>query len=101
MVRLPRLTREACYSGQFVTRYLALGILWRRVSLNLYGMDLTRMDGLRPYRPSVTPCHRLQLQPTALMAQPMDGHVRFQGFRTPNPSRLFLFRLPTLMQACA
>jgi hypothetical protein len=28
-------------------------------------------------------------------------HVRFQGLRTPNPSRLFLFRLPTLMQACA
>src|ERR1700728_2478654 len=53
IVRLPRLTSEASYSGQFVTRYLALGILWRRASLNLYGMDLTRMNGLRRYRQSV------------------------------------------------
>jgi hypothetical protein len=50
-VRLPRLTSAASYSGQFVTRYLALGILWRRLSLNLYGMDLTsKRGGRRPYR---------------------------------------------------
>ena len=30
-----------------------------------------------------------------------DCHVRFQGFRTQNPIRLFLFRLISLMQACA
>ena len=30
-----------------------------------------------------------------------DCHVRFQGFRTQNPIRLFLSRLPPLMQACA
>jgi hypothetical protein len=34
-VRLPRLTSAVSYSGQFVTRYLALGIVWRRLSLNL------------------------------------------------------------------
>jgi hypothetical protein len=37
-VGLPRRTSAASYSGQFVTRYLAVGILWRRLSLNLYGM---------------------------------------------------------------
>ena len=37
-VRLPRFTSAASYSGQFVTRYLAVGILWRRLSLNVYGM---------------------------------------------------------------
>jgi hypothetical protein len=30
-----------------------------------------------------------------------DCHVRFQGFRTQNPARLFSFRLISLMQACA
>jgi hypothetical protein len=30
-----------------------------------------------------------------------DCHVRFQGFRTQNPTRLFSFRLISLMQACA
>jgi hypothetical protein len=29
-----------------------------------------------------------------------DCHVRFQGFRTQNPIRLFSSRLPLLMQAC-
>src|SRR6202045_1956613 len=52
-VRLPRLTSAASESGQFVTRYLALGILWRRVSLNLYGIDLTSRDRRRPYRHDV------------------------------------------------
>ena len=37
-VMLPRRTSAASYSGQFLTRYLAFGILWRRLSLNLYGM---------------------------------------------------------------
>jgi hypothetical protein len=40
-VRLPRRTSAASYSDQFVTRYLAFGILWRRLSLNLYGMGPT------------------------------------------------------------
>src|SRR5277367_683483 len=35
-----RRTSAASYSGQFVTRYLALGNLWRRPSVNLYGMSL-------------------------------------------------------------
>jgi hypothetical protein len=52
-VRLPRLTSAASYSGQFVTRYFALGILWRRDSLNLYGIDLARGDSRRPYRHDV------------------------------------------------
>src|ERR1700678_2613992 len=39
-VRLPRRISAASYSGQFVTRYRAFGILWRRLSLNLYGMGL-------------------------------------------------------------
>jgi len=30
-----------------------------------------------------------------------DCHVRFQGFRTQSPTRLFSSRLPPLMQACA
>jgi hypothetical protein len=38
-VRLPRLTSAASYSGQFVTRYLALENLWRRLSVNLYDMS--------------------------------------------------------------
>src|SRR5271163_2489149 len=39
-VRLPRRTSPASYSGQFVTRYLTLENLWRRPSVNLYGMSL-------------------------------------------------------------
>src|ERR1700722_7929623 len=44
-------TSAASYSGQFVTRYLAFGILWRRLVLNLYGIDLPiRQTGHRlPY----------------------------------------------------
>ena len=38
IVRLPRRTKAASYSGQFVTRYFAFGILRRRSLLNLYGM---------------------------------------------------------------
>src|SRR5271169_1619354 len=37
-VRLPRRYRAASYSGQFVPRFLALGNMWGRLSLNLYGM---------------------------------------------------------------
>jgi hypothetical protein len=40
-LRLPRRINAASYSDQFVTRYLAFGILWRRLSLNLYGMGST------------------------------------------------------------
>jgi hypothetical protein len=40
-VRLPRRTSAASYSGQFATGYLAFRILWRRLSLNLYGMGST------------------------------------------------------------
>src|SRR5271170_3354369 len=53
-VRLPRRTSAASYSGQFVTRYLALGNLWRRLSLNLYGIgfpELRRRTTGPPYRP--------------------------------------------------
>jgi hypothetical protein len=38
-VRLARRTNAASYSGQFVTRYLALENLWPRLSVNLYGMS--------------------------------------------------------------
>src|SRR6202051_921514 len=55
-VRLPRLTGAASYPGQLVTRYLALGILWRRVWLNLYGIDLTGRDGDRTVISSTLPC---------------------------------------------
>src|SRR5580692_4458919 len=56
IVRLPRRASPASYSGQFVTRYLAFGILWRRLSLNLYGMGSTArgaFDGIvyRTVRP--------------------------------------------------
>ena len=53
-VRLPRRTSAASYSGQFVTRYLAFGILWRRLSLNLYGMELSN-PGCRPGYPTIVP----------------------------------------------
>jgi hypothetical protein len=46
-VRLPRRTNAASYSGQFVTRYRATGILWRRLSLNLYGMELPNAGASR------------------------------------------------------
>src|SRR5208283_5143083 len=55
-VRLPRRTRAASYSGQFVTRYLALGNLWRRLSWNLYGMGFQNYDNGTtgpPYRPDI------------------------------------------------
>src|SRR5262249_4881065 len=55
-VRLPRRTRAASYSGQFVTRYLALGNLWRRLSWNLYGMGFQNDDdgaAGSPYRPAI------------------------------------------------
>ena len=38
-VKLPSRTSAASYSGQFVTRYLALENLWRQPSVNLYGMS--------------------------------------------------------------
>src|SRR5208282_4716419 len=55
-VRLPCRTSAASYSGQFVTRYLALGNLWRRLSCNLYGMGFQNYDNGTtgpPYRPDV------------------------------------------------
>jgi hypothetical protein len=39
-----RRTRATSYSGQFVTRYLALGNLWRRLALNLYGIGFQNCD---------------------------------------------------------
>src|SRR6059058_674951 len=58
-VRLPRWTNAASYSGQFATRYRAFGILWRRLSLNLYGMELPELGvASNPaYNPSVIPWH--------------------------------------------
>jgi hypothetical protein len=38
-VGLLRRIDAASYFGQFVTRFLALGTLWRRLSLNLYGIS--------------------------------------------------------------
>jgi hypothetical protein len=35
----PRRTSAASYSGQFVTRYLALENLWRWLSVKLYGVS--------------------------------------------------------------
>src|SRR5205823_4584479 len=53
-VRLPRWTNAASYSGQFVTRYLDFGILWRRLSLNLYGMELPEL-GVGSDQPTILP----------------------------------------------
>src|ERR1700676_1453881 len=37
---LPHRTNAASYSDKFVTRYLAFGISWRRLSLNLHDIGL-------------------------------------------------------------
>ena len=91
-VRLPRLTSAASYSGQFVTRYLALGILWRRLSLNLYGMDLTRMERRVTVPPQRQPCHPLRLQPAAAIAQPVVYSCTNALWRPPS---LFMSPLDT------
>src|SRR5208283_2336211 len=39
-VRLPRSRSATSYSRQFSTRYRAFGILWRRGSLCLYGIEI-------------------------------------------------------------
>jgi hypothetical protein len=44
-VRLPRRTSAASCSGQFVTRYRAIENLWRRPSVNLYGMSFHNQQG--------------------------------------------------------
>jgi hypothetical protein len=53
--RLPCHTSADSYSGQFVTRYRAFGILWRQLSLNLYGTGFHEYwgEGQRPYRPDI------------------------------------------------
>jgi hypothetical protein len=50
---------------------LALGILRRRLSLNLYGMDLTRFGRLVTIPPQRQLCHPPRLQPAAAIAQPV------------------------------
>jgi hypothetical protein len=44
---------------------------------------------------------QVRITPFGGVCRVEDCHVRFQGFRTQNPIRLFLFRLISLMQACA
>src|SRR5580704_12473928 len=70
-VKLPRLTSATSYSGQFVIRYLTLGILWRRLSLNLYGMDLTCVGRPQTAPPRRRRCQRRRLLPSAAVAQPL------------------------------
>jgi hypothetical protein len=61
-VRLPRRINAASYSGQFVTRYLALGTLWRRLSLNLYGMSFHNERLGRAAYPTVRPAASPSIQ---------------------------------------
>jgi len=68
-VILPRRTNAASYSGQFVTRYLAFGILWRRLSLNLYGMGL-RGHEIRTTHLCYGPAPRLATRPPGLPLVP-------------------------------
>jgi hypothetical protein len=65
-VRIPRRINAASYSGQFVTRYLALGTLWRRLSLNLYGISFhNERLGWTGY-PSHGPVSGLVIHPSPL-----------------------------------
>jgi hypothetical protein len=63
-VRSPRRISAASYSDQFVTRYLAFGILWRRLALNFYGMDrsIHQTRYPLPYHPAAT-AHLLGASP--------------------------------------
>src|SRR6202043_2451517 len=71
-VRLPRRTSAASYSGQFATRYLAFGILWRRPSLNLYGMGSTARSVGR-HSLSYGPATKLAIRP-GLRTQHFRSH---------------------------
>src|SRR5205823_13806167 len=86
-VRLPRWTNAASYSGQFATRYRALGILWRRLSLNLYGIELPEL-GVGSDQPTILPLFLgiLPVPPTALST----ADARNPG----KPPPLFLIRAP-------
>jgi hypothetical protein len=92
-VMAPRRTNAASYSGQFVTRYLAVGILWRRLSQNLYGMgfhsqgrwtiQFTLRSGGQPCHPSRPSTRR----PRAVSAR---GTIPRHNLRSiPAPTRLY------------
>ena len=88
MVRPPRRTRAASYSGQFVTRYLALGNLWRRLALNLYGMGFQNYDDGTTgpvYRPGADAAIRPSIPRPPSTGR--DPCTRLSADRSPGPPR--------------